>query len=96
MKKLTMAQLLAVKPGAVFAKGVTRNSPIGVYMTDAFYNRKMMWIAKRGQANDWAIYIGWEENNVGWIAANGDKVNSIDHIQKLVPCDEEALAAYRH
>lgn len=96
MKELTMAKLESLKPGTVFATGIVRNHPDGVHMTHTNFNRKMLWVAKKGQANDWAIYIHWEESGEGYVLSNGDKVKDKTHIQRLVPCDETTLAAYRH
>ena len=93
-QKLTLKQLQDMQPG-VFAEGIVANSPDGIYMINAFPGRRMIWVAKRGAIPDWAIYIHWEDNGREFVLEQGDKVLGKDNIQKLVPCDDEALAMYR-
>jgi hypothetical protein len=98
MGKLTLEQLQDMPTGTVFAEGLTPNSPEGVYMTDVNRGRSMMWVAKRGsnqEVPDWAIYIHWEDRGRQFILEQGDKVTDKDNIQKLVPCNAEALSMYR-
>lgn len=95
-KELTMAKLKALKPQSIIATGTVRNNPDEVYMTETNYNRKLLWVAKKGAIDDWAIYIHWETSGQGFVISNGDKVRDSTHIQRLVPCDAEVLAAYRH
>lgn len=95
MELLTMAQLKAFKPGEVFATGTVLNNPDGIYMTDTDLNRPMLWVAKRGAVDDWAIYIHWQDMGQAYVISNGDKVRSTKNIINLVPCDVDALAAYR-
>jgi len=96
LTELTLQQLKDMKPGVVFADGITENSPDGVYMTNSDMGRKMIWVAKRGGIHDWAIYIHWADKSVQWVTEHGDKVTNKGNIKKLVPCDDEAFAMYRH
>lgn len=82
-------------PHQIIAQGTTENSPEGVYMTDFNKGKKLLWVAKRGEVHDWAIYIFWEEAGIHHVLAQGDKVTMPYHIKKLVPCDEEAFKMYR-
>lgn len=91
-------------PHKKFAMGVVKNEPDGIYMTNEYVGREMLWVAKRGGIHDWAIYIGWTTSETGFmsmavspdsICANGDKVTGEKNIKKLVPCDDEAFGMYR-
>lgn len=103
--ELTVDALKAMEPGKVFATGETTNDPEGVFMTREHSGRKLLWIAKRGDAYDWTIYIGWAEREPGdhplapidydAIMSNGDKIMNDVSIRKLVPCTDEALSLYR-
>lgn len=97
MNILTTHQLKDMAPGTVFASGEIENSPEGVYMTSnkEDQNKIMRWAARRGEIDDWAIYIHWAYNSQEYVLDHGDKVSFKDHIKKLVPCDSEALARYR-
>jgi len=99
---LTLERLDALSPG-IFAEGTVSDNPVGVHMTGS--DKLLRWVAVRGEAPDWAIYIGWAEqegdfgetiyNGASYIASHGDKVASEEHIKKLVQCDKEAFARYR-
>lgn len=80
----------------IFARGEIANSPDGIYMTDTRKGDTLKWIAKRGEIDDWAIYIHWSENGYEFVESNGDKVISAMNIKKLVPCDDEAFKMYRY
>ncbi len=92
---LTVPDLANMEPGTVFLKVVTTNDPEGVFMTRNRQGDKLRWVAKRGDGPDWAIYIDFENHSFTEIEEYGDKVRSWEHIQRLVPCTAEALAAYR-
>jgi hypothetical protein len=91
---LTLEKLRSMDPG-VFDSGVIPNSPEGVYMTFLNQGKELRWVASRGGIHDWAIYIHWAENPIDWVKDYGDKVTDVNHIKKLVDCDEEALKMYR-
>jgi hypothetical protein len=93
---LTLKKLKEMTPGKVFAQGVIKNSLEGIYMTDSRIGENLMWVAKRGGIYDWAIYIHWEISGFNYVLTSGDKVQSKEYIQKLIPCDKEALKMYRH
>ena len=95
-KKLTLEDLKEMQPFTVFATGITENSPDGIYMTNENLGKKLMWVAKRGEIHDWAIYIHWAEYGEEYVRDYGDKVTSPTNIKKLVPCDEEAFKMYRY
>jgi len=91
---LTKQALMDMNPGEYFRQGLTIDNPSGVNMANT--DKMLRWVAVRGEGYwDWTIYIheaifdDWE------VAREGDKVSFKEHIQKLVPCDEEALSLYR-
>lgn len=96
MEKLTLKMLDEITPSSVFAKGITTNSPDGIYMTNNDLGKNLLWVAKRGRINDWAIYIHWAERGEDYVIDHGDKVTSPSNIKKLVPCTDEAFNRYRY
>ena len=92
---LTKKQLELLPPGTVFRVGVSINKPDDLYMTNDNIGKELLWVAKRGQIHDWAIYVHWKERGEEFVTQMGNKLQNKELIQKLVPCDEEALALYR-
>lgn len=92
MKELTLEALKAMKPHEIFQFKAGKNS-----------ERTFMYVAKRGQIDDWAIYTSmnsipfqdfWAGDKDG-IAAHGEKLYDRDLIRELVPCTDEAFERYR-
>ena len=81
-------------PDTIFATGVSPDSPDGINMTNS--GKILRWVAVRGGIYDWAIYCHFEDHSIDWIRNHGDKVHSMTTVEKLVPCDQEALEMYRH
>lgn len=79
----------------IIAFGEVENSPLGLFMTDSDIGRKLLWVAKRGSAHDWAIYTYWAEYGIQYVINNGEKVTYKSNIKKLVPCTDAALNLYR-
>lgn len=92
---LTLEKLKAMKPG-MFANGIVENSPEGIFMTRSDIGRKLIWAAVRGEIYDWSIYVHWEDSGLAHVISNGDKVTDPKNVQKLVPCDVEAMEMYRN
>ena len=59
------------------------------------------WVAVKGYANDWAVYVGrlekpaLSENDIVEISQTGDKVCSDTNIRSCVPCTDDVLKLYR-
>jgi len=82
------------KDGEVIATGITTNSPEGVFMTRA--GGELRYVAVKGMANDWAVYVHWSYNSIEFIKQQGDKVTMREHVEKCVPIEDEKLwEAYR-
>ena len=90
---VTLEQLKAMKPNAIFATGTANDDPEGLFMANT--NRLLRWVAVRGGIWDWAIYCHFADRDEEWIKRHGDKVHDEKHIRKLVPCDDEAFTMYR-
>jgi len=91
---LTIEKLNALPRHEIFASGTLRDIPGGLYMSGG--GEILRWIAKKGGANDWAIYChraSWTKER---IAANGDKVTMRENIMRCVPCTEEVFNRYRY
>lgn len=92
---LDIKMLIDMPAGTVFAKGEAMDSSDGLHMANT--GRKLRWVAVRGHAQgDWSIYCQMATWNFDAIRRNGDKVSDPKNIKKCVPCDDEALAHYRH
>lgn len=83
-----------LEPGE-FASGLIANTPAGIYMIDSRIGDMMIWVAVKGYADDWCIYIHWEESGKAFVQSNGDKIFNKDNINKLVSCTPEVLSMYR-
>ena len=90
---MTLAQLKEMSPG-IFAQGEIIDGVDGVNMSDS--GKMLRWVAVRGSIVDWAIYCHLIYRDPGWVLRHGNKVLSIYHIKKLVPCDDETLNTYRY
>ena len=91
---LTLKMLQEMKPDTTFAEGVTTDDNEGVNLSNS--GRQLRWVACRGGIHDWAIYAQYAEQSASWVKRFGDKIHFERNIRKLVPCDDEALAMYRH
>ena len=91
---LTLQDLKDMKPNTAFAMGRIRDNPRGINMDNT--NMPLKWVACRGEIHDWAIYIYTADKTKAWVKAHGNKVTAHSHIRRVVPCDDEALAMYRH
>jgi hypothetical protein len=57
---MTLSEFEQIPSGTIFATGVLPNSHDGIHMTVNGGN--LRWIAKKGYADDWAIYCHWESS----------------------------------
>ena len=92
---LTLQRLKDMKPG-IFAQGEVVDSPKGANMANT--GKMMKWVAVRGDIHDWAIYTDnpfTPQSSFEGVRDYGDKIHDRDVVQKLVPCEKEALALYR-
>lgn len=94
MATLTKEEFDKIQPGEIFAKGETVDSPKGAHMTGS--GKPLRFIAKKGYANDWCIYLHWATSSWEFIESNGDKTFMEQNIKNLVPCDDAVFKSYRH
>lgn len=90
---LTLEEFDKIKPGEVFRMGIISNSPTGVFMTDA--GGMLRFVAKKGYANDWTVYIHWATSSWDFIEKSGDKSFTETYIRRCVPCTDEVFKLYR-
>lgn len=93
---LTLKDLKDMEPG-IFAQGEVPDSPKGCNVANT--GKIMKWVAVRGDIHDWAIYVDnpySPQVDFESVARMGDKIHSEENIKKLVDCDKEAFAFYRH
>ncbi len=91
---MTSAEFDKIPEGTIFATGILPNSPEGIFMTNSGGN--LRWIAKKGYANDWAIYCHWDSTDVEYIEQSGDKVGTTGNILKCLPDCVDILKLYRY
>ena len=89
-----MKSFLKIDSGKVFAQGEIMDSPEGLHM--ARTGKLLKWVAVKGYANDWCIYAHFADRGFGFVERSGDKATMKEHIQKLVPCDEDVFERYRY
>lgn len=93
---VTLEVLKQLRPHTIIAAGLVENSKEGIFMTSSNLNRRLLWVAKRGEIHDWAIYCNWEdENEIDDVLQTGHKIGDLRYVEKLVDCDKEALQMYR-
>lgn len=85
--ELTLQDLNKMEPYTTFSHGVTHDPRL--------FRDPVRWLAKKGGSNDWAIYYHLEEKSLDFIENSGDKCFTSEVIRELVPCDDNALKAYR-
>ena len=90
--RITQAMLEDMEPGP-FATGTTNDDHTGVNMTGS--GKLLRWVAVRGQASDWAIYIYWATHSADYIKDSGDKIYNEENVKKLIDADKKAMAGYR-
>lgn len=96
-KHLTLSKLQAMQTGEIFKHGLSIDSPRGINLTGS--GAVVRWVAVRGQAPDWAIYVSTHRGGFDdfyFTSLHGNKIHDTITIKRLVPCSPEAQAAYRH
>ena len=91
---LTINQFNNIRNGLVFAKGEIVDSPDGINMSNS--GEMLKWVAVKGYAEDWCIYIHFAHLGFYFVESQGDKVCMKENIQTLVPCDDEVFNSYRY
>jgi len=82
-----------IPDGEMFATGRSVDSPEGLHM--ARTNRELIWVAKKGHANDWCVYVHFAEHGVQGVLSYGDKIYDKGNIDKLFVVTDEVWARYR-
>lgn len=90
--KLTLEQLKKMEPHKIF-----------IFKPGFAFARSFMFVAKRGEIHDWAIYtslnaipmVDFWAGDADGIAKNGLKLKDKNLIKELVPCTDEVFEMYR-
>jgi len=80
--------------GEVFACGVIEDSPYGIFLAGS--KIALRWVAKKGDVEDFAVYVGPLKWSVSTVADRGDKVSDPETVKQLLQCDDEMLSHYRY
>lgn len=91
---LTLQSLKDMPQHSIFATGIAEDNEEGLFLMGT--GKPLRWVAVRGGIHDWAIYAHHAYMEEEAVARIGDKVHDERNIKKLVPCDDEAFAMYRH
>ena len=85
-----------IRAREMFAHGLQSDSPRGINLTGS--GETLLWVAVKGDVDDFAIYVMPVEL-ANWSIARvrdfGDKIHDRNTIQRLLNCDDEVLAKYR-
>lgn len=93
--KTNLKEFNKIPMGEHFRMGVFSDSPTGLYMTSEDHNKLIKFVAVKGGADDWAVYVGNIEDSYQQVALNGLKITSEDNIMRAVPCTDDVLRRYR-
>ena len=95
---LTMAQFDDIKEGEIFARGFASDDEFGINMSRS--GQCLRWLAIKGYANDWCVYValhfGHSGNEDEYVAKVGDKVSMKENIRRALPCEDAVLERYRY
>lgn len=94
MINLTQELLDNTNSNQIICSGTAIDNQNGLFMTNT--NKELTWIAKKGQADDWAVYTHFSSKTIDFIISNGDKVHSRRNLQKILHFTEDVYSKYRH
>ena len=89
---ITKPEFDVIEPLTIFAAGVAKDAPEGLFMVGTGDN--IYWVAVKGGNADWAMYCGWSDC-MNDLKRNGDKVLSMDNVQRVLSVDPDVLSRYR-
>ena len=79
--------------GEIFAAGLVMDGTDEFRMTNT--REFLRWVAVKGWASDWSVYVGHSHISFEDVASNGDKVCTDRYIRLLVPCTDDVFQNYR-
>lgn len=94
--KLTLQTLLDAVPGSTLTTGTISDRAPVAGLFDATTERKVRWVAVKGDVNDWAIYCHGADKSEEWIKENGAKITDKKKIREIISCDDKMFASYRY
>lgn len=91
---LTVEEFDKIPDGAIFRMGLISDSVTGCNIDGS--DKLLKFVAKKGNANDWAVYVGRdEESSYDEVRYQGGKTFLPVNILNCVPCTTEVLKRYR-
>lgn len=91
---MTKDEFDRIFPGTKFAQGKVMDGTPHFNITGK--QQMLRWVAVKGYADDWCVYVGLEYWHPDEVAKKGDKIHTKPYIQYAVPCTEEVYNRYRH
>lgn len=89
---LTLEEFNSIKSGEIFREGEVQDSPSGLNMTGS--GKALKYVAVKGYANDFAVYVHWSSYSTQYIRERGDKVSQ-GLVTKCFDVEPEVLELYR-
>lgn len=77
-----------------FAVGTCFDDPSGINMTKS--GNLLLWVARKGEINDFSVYTHYLEKGIEWILKSGDKVCSTTNLTNILDCDDDVWCHYRY
>lgn len=93
-KKKMQRRFMTEEEFDTFAPGEIMGKGGGIY--PCIWENPIRWVAKKGFADDWAIYYLHAHHPFSYVETNGDKVQTISCIKQFVETTDEVLKKYRH
>lgn len=91
---LTLDDFRALPQGEVFAKGIVLDGQPYFNLSGQPY--EFCWVAVKGHADDWTVYVAPREMGFYYAQSSGDKPMTESYIRYLVPCTDEVFRRFRH
>lgn len=92
-KPLTKAKLVSFALNEIFDQGLVVDNATGISIDNS--DKILRWVAVKGGAQDWAIYVAHYKTSPEMTAKYGTKIHNMDNVSKLLPCTSEVLELYR-
>lgn len=94
--KITLDMFNQIPAGDVFASGIAENNEQGLFMTTSDAGNLLLWVAKKGYANDWTMYCHWLGKGHDFVLNNGDKVFDRNNRDRVLKTDDEVNKLFRY
>lgn len=92
---MTLDEFNQLPDDEVFARGLANCDEDGIFVTRIDEPRILKWVAKKGSANDFAVYCLWSDSST-WedVVRVGDKI-SASYLNTVLNLSDEVWKLYR-